>query len=157
MRRPDRVTVVFAALTLVGVLATSLVLVGGVVSSEGATTLPSLRLPPGCTRPAGGYLIVMSKYGYNDSVLEGAGPTKAWPVITVAQGNLVNITVCNADTSQAHGFQVSYYYDKTIVAVDPGQVIHISFVATKAGTFRIYCAIFCTIHLFMEYGQLRVT
>ena len=99
----------------------------------------------------------MDKYGYNDSVLEGAGPTKSWPVVTVAQGEDVNITVCNADPSQAHGFQIAYYYDSKIVAVDPGQVIHVSFVATKAGTFRIYCAIFCTIHLFMEYGQLRVT
>jgi heme/copper-type cytochrome/quinol oxidase subunit 2 len=99
----------------------------------------------------------MSKYGYNDSVLEGAGPAKAWPVITVTQGALVNITVCNSDPTQAHGFQVSHYYDSKIVAVAPGQVIDVSFVATKAGTFQIYCEIFCTIHLFMEYGQLRVT
>jgi heme/copper-type cytochrome/quinol oxidase subunit 2 len=98
----------------------------------------------------------MSRYGYNDSVLEGAGPTKAWPVITVLQNATVNITVCNADTVEAHGFQISNYFDSEIVSVVPGQVIHVSFVATKAGEFRIYCAIFCSIHLFMEYGELRV-
>jgi heme/copper-type cytochrome/quinol oxidase subunit 2 len=98
----------------------------------------------------------MSKYGYNNSVLEGAGPSKAWPVIAVVQNTTVNITVCNADTIEAHGFQISNYYDSEIVALVPGQVIHISFVATRTGTFRIYCAIFCAIHLFMEYGELRV-
>ena len=100
---------------------------------------------------------MMSRYGYNNSVLEGAGPTKAWPVITVIQNTTVNITVCNADNVEAHGFQVSNYFDSDIVAVVPGQVLHVSFVATRVGTFRIYCAIFCAIHLFMEYGELEVT
>jgi len=35
-------------------------------------------------------------------------------------------------------------------------VLHVSFIANKTGTFQIYCAIFCFIHIFMEYGQLRV-
>ena len=105
----------------------------------------------------GGYLIVMSRYGYNDSILEGAGPTKAWPVIAVAQNTVVNITVCNTDAAEAHGFQVSNYYDSEIVAVAPGHVLHVSFTASKVGTFRIYCAIFCAIHLFMQYGELEVT
>jgi len=90
-------------------------------------------------------------------VLEGAGPTKAWPVITVTQNTTVNITVCNADTVEAHGFQISNYYDNEIIAVDPSHVIHVSFTASKVGTFRIYCAIFCAIHLFMQYGELEVT
>ena len=153
-----RTTILLAALTLLGVVASALVLVGGVDSSRGASvSLPEAALPQGCSRPAGGYLIVMTKYGYNDSVLEGAGPTKAWPVIRVAQGQEVNITVCNADPTQAHGFQIETYYDERIVAVDPGQVVQVSFVANEVGTFRIYCAIFCTIHLFMQYGQLQVT
>lgn len=158
MKSASRGNLILAVITLAGVVASSAVLVGGFNSSQGAVVeLPTMKLPPGCTRPEGGYLIIMSKYGYNDSVLEGAGPTKSWPVITVAQGSLVNITVCNADTTQAHGFQISAYYDNAIVGVDPGKVIDVSFVATIAGNFRIYCAIFCTIHLFMEYGQLRVT
>jgi FtsP/CotA-like multicopper oxidase with cupredoxin domain len=146
-------------LTIAGVIASSLVLVGGLNSSQVAVANPPApaNLPPGCSKPVGGYLIVMSRYGYNNSVLEGAGPTKAWPVITVTQNTTVNITVCNADTVEAHGFQVSNYFDSDIVAVVPGQVLHVSFAATKVGTFRIYCAIFCTIHLFMEYGELEVT
>jgi hypothetical protein len=151
-------TLALVLFTLAGVIVSTAVLVGGWERSLTASAaLPSESLPAGCTRPAGGFLIIMSEYGYNDSVLEGAGPAKAWPVITVAQASVVNITVCNVDTSQAHGFQISNYYDSEIVSVDPGQILKVSFVATKEGTFTIYCAIFCSIHLFMEYGQLRVT
>jgi FtsP/CotA-like multicopper oxidase with cupredoxin domain len=145
-------------LTVAGVLASSVVLVGGLHASQNAaSSSTAVILPPGCVRPAGGFLIIQSEYGYNDSILEGAGPTKAWPVITVTQGETVNITVCNVDKSQSHGFQISSYFDSTIEAVGPGQVLHVpAFVASKTGTFQIYCAIWCTIHVFMEYGQLRV-
>lgn len=150
-------TLFLAALTLAGAIASSAVTLGGVVSSDrGGVPLPSVSLPPGCVRPSDGFLIVMTEYGYNDSVLEGAGPSKAWPVITVEQGATVNITVCNADKTQAHGFQVADYFSTPIETVVPGEVLHVSFVASRVGTFQIYCAIFCTIHLFMEYGQLRV-
>lgn len=140
-------------------IASTIVIAGGMNSSQGAVANPSnaTGLPQGCSKPAGGYLVVMSRYGYNDSVLEGAGPTKAWPVITVTQNTTVNITVCNADTVEAHGFQISNYFDSDIVSVVPGEIIHVSFVANRVGTFRIYCAIFCAIHLFMEYGELQVT
>jgi FtsP/CotA-like multicopper oxidase with cupredoxin domain len=159
MNRISRITLILVALTIAGVVASSLVLVGGVQASQrGSSPPPAVKLPAGCVRPAGGFLVIASEYGYNDSVLEGAGPTKAWPVITVTQGQTVNITVCNVDTTQSHGFQISNYFDGAIEAVGPGQVLHVpSFVASKAGTFQIYCAIFCTIHLFMEYGQLRVS
>jgi len=146
-------------LTLVGVMASLLVIGGGLNSSQAAVSSPAtvVGLPPGCSKPPGGYLVVLSSYGYNDSVLEGAGPSKAWPIINVTQNTTVNITVCNADKVQAHGFQIENYFDSDIVAVIPGQVIHVSFTATKVGTFRIYCAIFCTIHPFMVNGELQVT
>ena len=148
---------VLAGLTVAAVVASALVLLGGLAASENAQGKVSpITLPPGCDRPAGGFLVIMSEYGYNDSVLEGAGPTKAWPVITVPQGASVNITVCNVDKGQSHGFQIANYFDSKIESVAPGQVLHVSFLATKAGVFQIYCAIFCTIHLFMQYGQLRV-
>jgi FtsP/CotA-like multicopper oxidase with cupredoxin domain len=147
-----------AMLTLAGLVASTAVLVGGLHASEsGGTPLPAVSLPPGCVRPAGGFLIIAGPYGYNDSVLEGAGPTKAWPVITVKEGQTVNITVCNVDKTQSHGFEVGMYYDKSVYSIAPGKWMSVSFVATKAGTFPIYCAIFCTIHLFMEYGQLHVS
>jgi FtsP/CotA-like multicopper oxidase with cupredoxin domain len=158
MGRTSRTTLILTALTIAGAVAASSVLVGGLLTSQNAaSSLPTVSLPAGCVRPAGGFLIIASKYGYNDSVLEGAGPSKAWPVINVTQGQTVNITVCNVDESQSHGFQISNYFDTSIEAVGPGQVLKVSFVASKAGSFQIYCAIFCTIHLFMEYGQLRVS
>jgi len=149
---------VLAALTITGMVASSAVLVGGLRASQGASSaFPTVALPAGCVRPAGGFLIIASQYGYNDSVLEGAGPSKAWPVIAVAVGQTVKIVVCNVDTIESHGFQVGTYFDKTIESIAPGQVLDVSFVAAKSGTFPIYCAIFCAIHLFMEYGQLRVS
>ena len=158
MVRIGRTNMMLAVLTIVGVLASSVVLAEGLRTSEGqAGALPTIVLPSGCVRPPGGFLIIASEYGYNDSVLDGAGPSKAWPVISVAQGQTVDITVCNVDHIESHGFQVGTYYDKTIASIAPGQVVDVSFVASQAGDFPIYCAIFCAIHLFMEYGLLRVS
>lgn len=155
--RASSTTIVLVAVTLAGVAASSLVLAGGFYYSRSPTGgLPKIALPPGCSRPAGGFLVVMSQWGYNFSILEGAGFSRPWPVINVTQGSSVNITVCNADTVQAHGFQIDYYYDSKVVGLAPGQVLDVTFVATKAGTFQIYCDIFCTIHQFMQFGQLRV-
>jgi FtsP/CotA-like multicopper oxidase with cupredoxin domain len=112
-------------------------------------------LPAGCAKPAGGFLIVASKTGYNDSVSHGA-PANPWPVITVHQGQKVTIVVCNIDV-QAHGFQVSHYFDNSIETVAPGQVITIPISADQTGTFVIYCDILCSIHTFMQSGMLTVT
>jgi FtsP/CotA-like multicopper oxidase with cupredoxin domain len=157
--RIGRTNLILTVLTIAGVLASSVVLIDGLRTSQSAATaLPAAAvLPSGCVRPAGGFLIIASQYGYNDSVLEGAGPSKAWPVISVTQGQTVNITVCNVDPTESHGFQVSNYYDSKIVSIAPGQVVNVSFIASRAGSFPIYCAIFCAIHLFMEYGLLRVS
>jgi len=112
-------------------------------------------LPSGCAKPAGGYLIIASKLGYNDSVDHGV-PENSWPVITVKQGQQVNIVVCNTDI-QAHGFQVTHYFDSSIESISPGQAIHVSFIASQTGDFQIYCSIFCSVHAFMQSGLLRVT
>ena len=119
--------------------------------SNGQGTGP---LPSGCVKPSGGFLIIASKLGYNDSVDHGV-PAKPWPIINATEGQQVNITVCNTDI-QAHGFQVAYYFDSTIESIAPGQVIHVSFVANKVGVFQIYCSVFCSVHAFMQSGQLRV-
>lgn len=153
----SRGTAALVVLTILGVVASALVTLGGLVASERAQANPSpATLPPGCSRPAGGFLVIVSEYGYNDSILEGAGPTKAWPVITVSLGTSVSITVCNADKDQYHGFQIANYFDSRLVSVAPGQVLQVSFVANRPGVFQIYCAIFDTIHPFLQYGQLRV-
>ena len=141
------------------IVVLAVVLVGAGVTfafylfSGGRTS--TVHLPAGCTKPSDGFLIVASNRGYNDSVDHGV-PEKNWPVLNVTQGQTVNITVCNTDF-QAHGFQVTHYFDSTIETVVPGQVLHVSFVATEAGQFRIYCNIFCSIHWAMQSGLLIVT
>ena len=112
-------------------------------------------LPTGCVKPANGFLVILNSDGYNDSIAHGA-PSKWWPVINVQQGQTVNLTVCDADT-QAHGFQISHYYDNSIVTLVPGEVLRVSFVANRIGEFRIYCDIFCAVHIFMQSGLLNVT
>jgi hypothetical protein len=126
-------------------------------SSTGTSTgfPPYNNLPSGCVKPADGYLIIANQNGFNDSIQHGA-PQKHWPVISVKQGTTVNITVCNADV-QAHGFQITHYFDSNIETVVPGQVVHVSFVANRVGDFEIYCSIFCSIHIFMQNRLFQVT
>jgi hypothetical protein len=112
-------------------------------------------LPAGCVAPPNGFLIVANNLGYNDSISHGA-PTKPYPVITAHKGETVNITVCNTDR-QTHGFQIEHYLDSSIESAAPGQVLKVSFVAERTGTFKIYCPILCTIHIYMQGGQLIVT
>lgn len=117
----------------------------------GTTTI----LPQGCTKPAGGFLIVAGANGFNDSVDQSV-PKNHWPVIGVQAGANVTIRVCNVD-NQPHGFQISHYYDSKIVAMAPGQILNVHFVADQTGTFQIYCDIFCTIHWAMISGRLTVS
>jgi nitrous oxide reductase len=111
------------------------------------------QLSPSC-RAQGGFLIVASANGFNDSI-DHQVPQTPWPTITVQKGTTVTITVCNSDT-QAHGFQITHYYDASIVTVPPGKSFTISFVADTLGTFHIYCSIFCAVHPFMQNGELVV-
>jgi len=111
------------------------------------------------TPPKGGgttenFVIIQNANGFNDSVDHGV-PQNSWPVIQVPQGTTVNITVIN-DDHQAHGFQITHYFDSTIETVSPGQKLTVTFVASEVGDFRIYCSIFCTVHAFMQSGELAV-
>jgi hypothetical protein len=142
---------------IVVILAAGLVTVSALyVLSGSRTTTSAVQLPPGCVKPAGGFLIIASNTGYNGSVTRDAGPSNPWPILNATLGSTVHIVVCNTDF-QPHGFQVSHYYDSSLVTIEPGQVLNVSFVADQAGTFRIYCNIFCTIHIFMQNGELRVS
>ena len=115
-----------------------------------------ISLPPGCVRPANGFLVIASSRGYNDSAGHGVGPNDSWPVLNVQKGQSVNVVVCNTDI-EAHGFQIFHYFDSHTVSIAPRQVIRVSFVANQTGTFRIYCSIFCVPHApYMQYGELIV-
>ena len=92
--------------------------------------------------------------GFNGSYY--ASTTTQWPTMHVRVGQVVSIRVINCASSEAHGFQVTYYDDKSIIAIQPGQSYEATFTATVAGTFRVYCDIFCAIHPFMQNGALVV-
>ena len=138
------------AVIVVGAAATS----GFFLLSLGSGSSSSKALPPGCVKPANGFLIVASNLGYNDSELHyGKG---SWPILNVTQGSTVYITVCDT-ANYAHGFQIATYYQSSIVTISPGEVLHVPpFVADKSGSFLIYCSIPCPIHIYMQYGELRV-
>ncbi len=126
------------------------------LNSVSSTNSMQVSLPAGCAKPAGGFLIIADELGFNDSVDHGV-PQNPWPVMNVRQGQNVTIVVCNADPSQPHGFQVDNYYDARLVAIAPGQVLTVSFVADKTGTFRVYCNIPCSVHWAMQSGELVVS
>ena len=116
-------------------------------------------LPNGCVKPTNGFLLIAgddSYYGvgYNNSKGHGA-PTDVWPIITVKEGSEVTIIVCNTDV-QAHSFNIIHYLGGTANTIAPHTVQTFRFVATQTGNFTIYCDIFCSIHIFMQNGQLRV-
>ncbi|MGH9920079.1 MAG: DUF7471 family protein, partial [Nitrososphaerales archaeon] len=137
-----RAGLVFAAT----IIAVAVVASAAYVSSTGASAL--LPLPAGCVRPADGFLIVGSSLGYNDSIVHGA-PVKPWPILDVANGSDVAITVCNT-YAQPLGFQVAHYLDDKIEAIDPGQALTVSFVADETGTFLIYCSVLSPIHVYLQ-------
>ena len=122
----------------------------------GSTTSSTVSLPAGCVRPSRGFLIVASLRGFNDSIDHGV-PANSWPVMHAQAGQNVTIVVCNADPSQAHGFQIDHYYDNRLVSLAPGQVLTISFTANQAGPFRVYCQILCSVHWAMQSGQLIIS
>jgi len=92
--------------------------------------------------------------GFNGSYY--AGTTAQWPIMNVQVNQTVSIHVINCASSEAHGFQITSYDDKSIIAIQPGQSYDVTFVANRAGTFRVYCDIFCAIHPFMQNGALVV-
>jgi len=63
--------------------------------------------------------------------------------------------VCNLDTVQSHGFALEHYFDRGVTLM-PGNAYKVSFVANIAGSFTIYCNVFCTVHPFM-LGKLTIT
>ncbi|MDG6901580.1 MAG: hypothetical protein JRM80_06430 [Nitrososphaerota archaeon] len=93
--------------------------------------------------------------GFNGSYY--AGTSAQWVTLNVRVGQNVSIRVINCASHEAHGFAISYYADKSLVSIQPGQSYDLSFAASKAGTFRIYCSVYCAIHAFMQNEALVVT
>jgi hypothetical protein len=141
---------ILVVIAIVAIAAVAVTIPFFVLGKNGQSTLPA-----GCVKPVGGFLIVASDLGFNDS--ENYFGKGSWPIVNVTQGSTVNITVCDSG-NYAHGFQIANYYQGSLVTLEPGDVIHVpAFVASQSGNFLIYCSIPCPIHQFMQYGQLRVT
>lgn len=136
----------------VAIIAVALLASAAYVSSSGVGA-PS-PLPAGCVRPEGGFLIVGSSLGYNDSIVHGA-PVKPWPILDVSNGSDVAITICNT-YAQPLGFQVAHYLDGKTEAIRPGQALTVSFVADETGTFLIYCSVLSPIHVYLQGGEVNV-
>ena len=146
-----------AVVLIAGVAAAFLVATGAVqIPSPGSGhsyALPVTVTSSSCVRPPGFILIMADLSGYNDSIAHGA-PLNPWPIVRVKLGDPVRFLVCNDDPTQAHGFAIQTYFDRG-VAILPGEAYRIEFTATLAGTFVLYCNIFCTVHIFMV-GRLIV-
>jgi nitrous oxide reductase len=97
------------------------------------------------------FTIIAGVDGYNASRNHQA----PWPVMTVNRCDMVVITIVNSDT-QAHGFAVDYYAVKG-TEVQYQQAATVQFLASRAGAFRVYCNVYCTVHIFMQDGLLNVT
>ncbi len=91
--------------------------------------------------------------GMNGSAFHVSSP---WPIIQVHQGQTVVIHIYNCASSEAHGFAITHYLNAG-ATIQEGQSYTVMFAANQAGTFRIYCNIFCAIHPLMQNGELIVT
>ena len=76
-------------------------------------------------------------------------------MMNVEMCDQVTIRITNQD-SQAHGLAVDYYSPRGL-SPQGGETQTLSFTAAKAGQFRVFCNIFCTVHIYMQNGQLNVT
>ena len=101
------------------------------------------------------FTIVMANEGMNVGLNGSANHSSPWPQMNVSIGQNVIIHVINNDTAQAHGFEINHYFDQGL-KLAPGKCSDVRFVATQAGSFLVFCQIFCTIHLSMQYGRLTV-
>lgn len=97
------------------------------------------------------FTIYASERGFNNS----ADHTDPWPVMNVKLGQTVTIKVINNEPVEAHGFEIQHYF--TGISLRPGQYYDVTFVADQAGTFRVYCNIFCAVHALMQNSQLVVS
>lgn len=132
----------------------AIVAIAGVALGAYAYRSYLMASPVSCTKPTDGFIIIASSSGYNDSVAHISPQNPHWPVITVQQGQTVNIVVCNID-NQSHGFQIAHYLNSTTNVITPNHSQSYSFVANQAGMFQIYTGIIDSVDV-LENGQLVV-
>ena len=103
------------------------------------------------------FTVVMANEGVNVGFNGSAYHPTPWPIMNVTRGQNVIIHVINNDTVQAHGFQVTHYFDTGILGgLAPGRCYDVKFTANVQGTFLVQCNISCSIHILMQSGRLNV-
>ncbi len=101
------------------------------------------------------FTVVMANEGLNVGFNGSRYNGTPWPVVNVTLGQSVIIHVVNNDTTQSHGFAITHYFDSG-VTLRPGECYDVKFTANQAGSFNVFCNIFCTIHVYMQNGRLNV-
>lgn len=96
------------------------------------------------------FTIVANINGFNDS----RDHQGTWPLMTVNRCDMVVIKIINDDT-QSHGFAVDNYAPRGTEVIGQ-QSATVQFQAVKSGQFRVYCDVYCTVHIFMQSGLLKV-
>ena len=105
----------------------------------------------GVTGAIRSFTVIADTAGYNGSQYQ-TGP---WPVVTVQRCDHVVFNVINYST-ESHGFAVAYYSNAGLELVG-GAHQKLEFQTTKAGQFKLYCTIPCSVHNLMLNGLLNVT
>ena len=141
---------------MAAVLASAVAIVFALGPISNRTQAATVISNPGCTKPEGGFLIVASDTGFNDSAAHlQADPSQPYPLITVAQGSNVTITICSMSKVETHGFAIDHYFPVGKV-LHPGDSFTITFEAEQTGIFSVYCNVLCPIHEWMLQGELVV-
>jgi heme/copper-type cytochrome/quinol oxidase subunit 2 len=99
------------------------------------------------------FTVILSQNGYNDSKIYGLPR----PVMNVTLGDKVTIHLVNADTTESHGFTIAGYFPNGGPILRPSTCYDLTFTANQAGSFLVYCQIFCIPHIpWMQHGELNV-
>ena len=105
------------------------------------------------------FTVVMANEGVNIGFNGSRNHSPPWPVLNVTRGQSVIVHVINNDSREAHGFQITHYFEQGIggrSGLAPGKCFDVKFTADDVGTFLVQCNIFCTIHQSMLDGRLNV-
>ena len=131
-----------------------IVAIAAVALATGGVLAVVLTPPPlpcsGVTGAVRSFTIIVDSTGYNGSQYK----TGAWPNVAVQRCDHVVFNVIN-NATESHGFAVAYYSNAGLELVG-GAHQKLEFQATKAGQFKLYCTIPCSVHYLMQNGLLTV-
>ncbi len=143
-----QVLAILVVLVSIGAVISGLALTGTIPLS----TILSCLGTPGTSKS---FTIIADLNGYNNSKnMAGQGGLGPWPIMNVSRCDNVTIHLTNNDT-QSHGLAVGGYAGE--YSIPPNQTLSIHFTANKSGHWRVFCTILCSVHDYMQNGQLNVS